>query len=155
MSADRQALLTIASKASGVLRWILKHGHMGNHGHNREGTACLECRTLNALQEALEAWGMLPDPVLCEQCGLEVENARRCFAHPTCFKCLPPPEPLPIAKLRNYVTLSVEEMSALSAMAKRLAEHEREDLIGAIMKTSGYTFLNDQGVVELARKLGW
>lgn len=34
---------------------------------------------------------------LCRQCSrVEVEEARRCYATPVCFGCLPPPEPLPI-----------------------------------------------------------
>ena len=27
----------------------------------------------------------------CKKCGGEVEPERKCFAIPTCFKCLPPP----------------------------------------------------------------
>lgn len=33
----------------------------------------------------------------CARCGDLVEPARRCYAVPTCYVCLPPPEPLPIA----------------------------------------------------------
>lgn len=32
----------------------------------------------------------------CVQCGKPVEEERRCYAIPTCFACLPPPEPLPV-----------------------------------------------------------
>lgn len=38
------------------------------------------------------------DHVPCRQCGLAVESERRCYAIPTCYACLPPPEPLPIAE---------------------------------------------------------
>lgn len=31
----------------------------------------------------------------CVRCGHPVEFPRRCYAHPTRYKCLPPPEPLP------------------------------------------------------------
>jgi hypothetical protein len=34
-------------------------------------------------------------PVACESCGQPVEDDRRCYAHPTCYACLPPPSPLP------------------------------------------------------------
>ena len=33
----------------------------------------------------------------CATCGGRVEPERRCYAIPTCYRCLPPPEPLPIA----------------------------------------------------------
>lgn len=38
--------------------------------------------------------------VPCAECGLEVPEARRCYATPVCYACLPPPPPLPIRKLR-------------------------------------------------------
>lgn len=31
-------------------------------------------------------------PVWCRQCGNPVEDARRCYATPMCFNCLPPPK---------------------------------------------------------------
>ena len=36
------------------------------------------------------------EPVLCIQCGNPVERARECYGAPTCYKCLPPPTPLPV-----------------------------------------------------------
>jgi len=38
--------------------------------------------------------------VSCRQCGAAVELPRRCYAHPVCFACLPPPEPLPVRPAR-------------------------------------------------------
>lgn len=35
-------------------------------------------------------------PVLCVECGKPVEHARECYGSPTCYACLPPPEPLPV-----------------------------------------------------------
>jgi hypothetical protein len=35
-------------------------------------------------------------PANCAQCGKPVEEERRCYAIPTCYACLPPPEPLPV-----------------------------------------------------------
>jgi hypothetical protein len=32
---------------------------------------------------------------LCVECGQPVEEARECYALPTCFACLPPPDELP------------------------------------------------------------
>lgn len=37
-------------------------------------------------------------PIRCRTCGKLVEEARRCYAIPTCYGCLPPPEPLPIVE---------------------------------------------------------
>ena len=37
---------------------------------------------------------------ICQMCGDRVEDARTHYAIPTCFACLPPPEPLPIAPVR-------------------------------------------------------
>lgn len=33
-------------------------------------------------------------PLKCKQCGGDAEEARRCYATPVCFSCLPPPRPL-------------------------------------------------------------
>ena len=54
---------------------------------------------------------------------------------------------------RPETAFSVAEVQALRVMAARLAEREGEDVIGVIMKTSGHQFLDDAGVVVLARKL--
>ena len=32
--------------------------------------------------------------ILCVQCGRVVELRRRVYVIPTCYRCLPPPEPL-------------------------------------------------------------
>ena len=32
--------------------------------------------------------------ILCVQCGRVVELQRRVYVIPTCYRCLPPPEPL-------------------------------------------------------------
>jgi len=39
------------------------------------------------------------EPILCVQCGKEVERARRIYVLPTCYECLPPPPPLEILEL--------------------------------------------------------
>jgi hypothetical protein len=44
---------------------------------------------------------LLNGPKDCRTCGRPVEESRRVYAIPTCYACLPPPEPLPIAKLRG------------------------------------------------------
>jgi len=41
---------------------------------------------------------MKPTPATtppCVECGEPVEDERVIYARPTCFACLPPPEPLP------------------------------------------------------------
>lgn len=35
----------------------------------------------------------------CVQCRGPVEPDRHCYVHPTCYRCLPPPEPLPIRQI--------------------------------------------------------
>jgi len=40
-------------------------------------------------------------PIPCQTCGKPVEHGRRCYAIPTCYGCLPPPPPLPIAYPRS------------------------------------------------------
>jgi uncharacterized protein YeaO (DUF488 family) len=43
--------------------------------------------------------GELPNQIVpCASCRRPVEPARHCYAIPTCYACLPPPEPLPIVK---------------------------------------------------------
>ncbi len=37
--------------------------------------------------------------VPCETCGKPVERVRECYAHPTCYACLPPPPPLDTVSL--------------------------------------------------------
>lgn len=37
--------------------------------------------------------------IKCRHCGRAVEEARRCYAVPVCYACLPPPRPLPVASL--------------------------------------------------------
>lgn len=39
----------------------------------------------------------MSDQLTCAQCGGPAEKERRDYAVPTCFACLPPPKPLPIA----------------------------------------------------------
>ena len=43
---------------------------------------------------------ILPFPIACRSCGAPVEEARRCYAVPTCYTCLPPPPPLPVVGIR-------------------------------------------------------
>jgi hypothetical protein len=44
---------------------------------------------------------LIDEPLRCKQCGGVAEEARRCYATPVCFACLPPPKPLPIAKFAS------------------------------------------------------
>lgn len=37
----------------------------------------------------------------CVQCGGPVEQARKVYVIPTCYGCLPPPEPLPVRSVRE------------------------------------------------------
>lgn len=44
---------------------------------------------------------LLNGPKDCRTCGRPVEEPRRIYAIPTCYACLPPPEPLPICHPRG------------------------------------------------------
>lgn len=44
--------------------------------------------------------------IRCVKCNLFVEESREVYAIPTCYACLPPPEPLPIAKMNKPVISS-------------------------------------------------
>lgn len=63
----------------------------------------------------------------CKQCGeREVENARVDYATPVCFKCLSPPDPLPIAATRDYyVTVCSACRRASCWHGERLCEDSR------------------------------
>lgn len=54
---------------------------------------------LATMTSAERAIAVTIDPFMCRSCGREVEPARRCYAVPTCFACLPPPPPLPVRKV--------------------------------------------------------
>ena len=43
------------------------------------------------------------EPPACERCGKPVEEARCCYVHPTCYACLPPPDPLPVRSWSSEV----------------------------------------------------
>jgi len=53
------------------------------------------------LRRTLEIMASRPGPCPCVKCGHEVEPSRRVYVLPTCYACLPPPEPLPIAPLKG------------------------------------------------------
>lgn len=57
LRAEVERLRAVAVAASALHIWVTTHGHIGNHGHNREGTACVECRVLNAVEESLADLG--------------------------------------------------------------------------------------------------
>lgn len=52
---------------------------------------------LDALEARLPKPTQVIEPMrlTCAQCTGPVEPERNCYAHPTCYRCLPPPEPLP------------------------------------------------------------
>jgi hypothetical protein len=54
-----------------------------------------------------EQWKKLSETnTFCRACGKDVEEARRCYAIPVCYACLPPPEPLKV--------ISAEEMKQMT-----------------------------------------
>lgn len=65
---------------------------------------------------------------------------------------LPELRPIPI-DTNPDVTLKLNEVRAINRALHRLAEFEREDVMGAILKTSGSQYLADGELAELARKL--
>lgn len=38
-----------------------------------------------------------PEGTRCAGCSRPIEEARRCYVHPICYACLPPPDPIPTA----------------------------------------------------------
>lgn len=46
--------------------------------------------------------------VKCVKCDSLVEEARLFYAIPTCYACLPPPEPLPINKMKSIVSSEIK-----------------------------------------------
>lgn len=59
---------------------------------------------------------------ICKQCGeREVEDARVCSATPTCYACLPPPEPLPIVPASGP-TAPEQRDPAVEAIAEQCVE---------------------------------
>ena len=73
---------------------------------------------------------------VCVQCGNSVEEARRCYAHPTCFACLPPPAPLPVSDNLHYDKRTSKERtppeSEVEAAEARkvLADEAKLDSVG-------------------------
>lgn len=59
-------------------------------------------------------------PRYCTTCGKPVERARRCYATPTCYACLPPPRPLPVVPPPGKIREAVEK--ARSKARRLLAE---------------------------------
>jgi hypothetical protein len=53
------------------------------------------------------------------------------------------------------ITLTEQELLAVSLMIRRLAQWENEDIIGAILKTGAFYCLDnsDEAVVTLSKKL--
>ena len=62
-------------------------------------------------------------PCPCRRCGGPVEEARLCYAQPTCYACLPPPEPLP-------VTPPPESLPVLRARVRHLRDRLANSLDG-------------------------
>jgi hypothetical protein len=56
---------------------------------------------LAKLRCTLQIMASRPGPCPCVKCGHDVEPNRRVYVLPTCYACLPPPEPLPIAPLKG------------------------------------------------------
>lgn len=66
----------------------------------------------------------------CVDCGKPVEEARRCYAFPTCFACLPPPPELPVLQPANPLR------------ALRLAAGLSQAEAGAAMRVSRGAYAN-------------
>lgn len=61
---------------------------------------------------------------ICKQCGKrEVEDARVCYATPVCFKCLPPPDDLPIREvIKNHCPICGATTTGLLVPKKSLRD---------------------------------
>jgi hypothetical protein len=92
-----QAISDYVKRGGQVLFWTCPNGCRGQVEWRRvkdvHVARCLVCGRSSA--------GLASQQVACTQCGLPVEDGRKCYASPICYRCLPPPDPLPIAKLSN------------------------------------------------------
>lgn len=68
---------------------------------------------------------------LCVECGRPVEAPRRCYAQPTCYACLPPPEPLPVIPVPD----SIRETSSPQAEAILAALRSHKHLVAVAKPT--------------------
>jgi hypothetical protein len=64
------------------------------------------------------------DLVRCACCGREVEEARRCYASPTCYACLPPPEPLPVREVAARIRQPSKPVGSWTDQRRTEAQRE-------------------------------
>lgn len=89
-----------SKKASKTRRAALQHLFARKNSYVKHSKRRLDTAQ-GQLNIAQRAWEMAcgqraTAPIRCVECGQVVEKERECYANPTCFKCLPPPEPLPV-----------------------------------------------------------
>lgn len=63
----------------------------------------------------------------CRECGSPVEAEREDYAVPTCFRCLPPPAPLPIRP--TFAQLAADIERSTSEVARKVATIERRRIL--------------------------
>jgi len=114
----RHAIMDLRSRLTSMHREIPRYPALGSMGGGsvREGELRAKWekevgtwgRTFVRLQGFVEGGLHLIDERLksetarqqqCARCGKEVEEARRCYAIPHCFACVPPPPPLEIIQI--------------------------------------------------------
>jgi hypothetical protein len=61
--------------------------------------SCAHCGRDRERHYGAERYCDAPPFVACVSCGGRVPHPRLVYARPTCYACLPPPEPLPVARL--------------------------------------------------------
>jgi hypothetical protein len=82
--------------------WLEAARIAGSGRPPRDIVVMLKAKALDAAER--------PQP--CRSCGQPVESARRCYAIPTCYRCLPPPRPLPVNLPRSMRTTTNQEGEA-------------------------------------------
>ena len=93
-------------------------------------------------------------PQACRQCGEPVEEARPCYAVPTCYACLPPPEPLPVLAVGPgkrapalYVPPPLADPPVLPDLSGRTLEFHTPPGRRGQLGDVGFALLLDAGVV--------
>ena len=151
IEVERERDLAVA-----VVEEVRRHSH-GPHGN---GYGCLLCDAITKYDAAkcspetsatrtdgpcfvlldpppLDSIHPPPEPI-CAVCGGPVEEARKCYAIPTCYRCLPPPPPIPpLDPVRDVIgerpTMSERELVAareqLAPPAKKFTREEVTKLL--------------------------
>ncbi|HVE12152.1 MAG TPA: helix-turn-helix transcriptional regulator [Elusimicrobiota bacterium] len=96
MAAEQKKLLTWNDeRAEALIAWIVRGAELGVSFLTPKGKHSDSAAVGEALKRAAACRCCVPGR--CNGCGGVVEEARKVYAIPVCYKCLPPPPPIPVA----------------------------------------------------------